>query len=144
MYTLHYVIVKYRYRLQDRNAHLIVPMRAGGQLTAHPRAPEMSIPLATVTSARNTVRLQPGLRFTVSSITKTNIILTSEASGASSFRVASQAFRDDDDLPTILTSEPARLGISAYRNDRRGHQFAKWFGRQADGASHRAHHTNSQ
>lgn len=111
MHTLHYVIVKYRYRLQDRNAHLIVPMRAGGQLTAHPRSPEMSIPLATVTSARNTVRLQPGLGFTVTSITKTNIILTSEASAGSAFRVASQAFRDDDDLPTILTSEPAGLGI---------------------------------
>ena len=111
MHTLHYVIVKYRYHLQDRNAYLIVPMRAGGQLTAHPRAPEMSIPLATVTSARNTVRLRPGLRFTIASITKATIILKSEQSSGTPFRIASQAFRDDDDLPTILTSEPAGLGI---------------------------------
>lgn len=111
MHTLHYVIVKHRYRLQDRNAHLIVPMRAGGQLTAHPRTPEMSIPLATVTSARNTVRLRPGLRFTIASISKATIILKSEQSSGTPFRIASQGFRDDDDLPTILTSEPAGLGI---------------------------------
>lgn len=103
--------MKHRYCLPDRNAHLIVPMRAGSQLTAHPRAPEMSIPLAAVTSARNTVRLRPGLRFTIASMTKTNIILSSEMPGGATFRIASQAFRDDDDLPTILTSEPAGLGI---------------------------------
>jgi hypothetical protein len=86
-------------------------MRAGAQLTAHPRTPEMSIPLATVISARNTVRLHPSLQFTIASFTKTTLILKSERSSSTALRIASQAFRDDDDLPTILTSEPAGLGI---------------------------------
>lgn len=111
MHTLHYVIVKYRYRQQDRSPHVVIPMRAGSVITAHPRIPEKSIPLANVTSARNTVRLQSGLRFTISGFTKTSITLTSEMSSPKTIRIGSQAFMDDIDLPTVLTGDPAGLSI---------------------------------
>lgn len=80
-------------------------------ITAHPRVPEMSISLAAVTSARNTVRLHSGMKFTVSAFTKTCLTLTSERAIPISIRLGSQAFMDDKDLPTVLTGDPAGLPI---------------------------------
>lgn len=114
MHTLHYLIVKYRYRQappMDINAHLIVPLRAGALITAHPRSPEKTIPVASVTSARNTLRLQSGQRFSVVAINKVSVILKSDLAFDISIRLASQAFLDDDAMPTVLTSEPGGLGI---------------------------------
>ena len=111
MHTLHYVIVKYRYRQQDRTPHIVIPMRAGSVITAHPRMPEKSIPLANVTSARNTVRLHSGLRFTISGFTKTSLTLTSEISNPKSIRIGSQAYLDDTDIPTVLTGDQSGLSI---------------------------------
>jgi hypothetical protein len=114
MHTLHYLIVKYRYRQDppmDSNAHLIIPLRAGALLTAHPRSPEKSIPVASVTSARNTVRLQSGQRYSVVAINRVSVIFKSDLAGDMLIRIASQAFLDDDAMPTVLTAEPGGLGI---------------------------------
>ena len=95
----------------ERNSHLIVPMRAGATLTAHPRSPEKSIPLANVVSARNTVRLHAGLRFNITDFSKMSVTLKSDNPNGTTIHVGSQAFLSNDDSPTILTSEPAGLGI---------------------------------
>lgn len=111
MHTLHCLIVKHRYRQQDRTPLLLIPMRARSEITAHPRTPDKSIPLAVVTSARNTVRLQSGLRFTISGFSKVSVTLTSEMSNPKTIRIGSQAFLDDADLPTVLTGDPSGLSI---------------------------------
>ena len=95
----------------ERNSHLIVPMRAGAHLTAHPRSPEKSIPLTNVTSARNTIRLHAGLRFTIASISKASVSLKSDLPNGTTIHIGTQAYLSDDDVPTILTAEPAGLGI---------------------------------
>ena len=94
----------------DSNAHLIVPLRVGALITAHPRSPDKTIPLASVTSARNTLRLQSGQRYSVLAINKVSVILKSDIAGDMSIRIASQAFLDDDAMPTVLTAEPGGLG----------------------------------
>jgi hypothetical protein len=73
--------------------------------------PERSFPLATISSARNTIRLRSGVTFQVASITKTTAVLKAQTPVGITIRIASQLFQDDDDSPTILTSEPAGLGL---------------------------------
>lgn len=88
-------------------------MRAGSVITAHPKMPEKSIPLATVTSARNTVRLAPGLKFRVSRFTKSSVSLTAESSGQSpdAIQIGSQALLEDREFPTIITADAAGLPL---------------------------------
>lgn len=86
-------------------------MRAASTITAHPRMPDKSIPLATVTSARNTVRLHAGLKFSVASFSKTSFTLDADSPGMKSIFIGSQASMNEDEVPTILTSDAVGLPL---------------------------------